>query len=228
MGRRRRGAWRSSSGQCRRTRCGLRALRRAGSELRRLRAGRSRSRGADRGADRARGCAALSAWEQPSAAGGSPPHGVDPGCGLVGRDGGRGPGLGLEHRVAGDRGRARAGGPAVGRVWNGHWGRCADRARVGAAAAARLGALGRGGGVLAGRGRRAFGVLATASVALEPGVAGQAGAGTSPAELIPPVVALVVSVAVVVLVLSPATARDFRRIGQPPRGDGDRRQGTDA
>jgi hypothetical protein len=72
------------------------------------------------------------------------------------------------------------------------------------------------------------GVLATAKVALEPGVAGQAGAGTSPAELLPPVVALVVSVAVVVLVLSPATARDFRRIGQPPLGGGDRRQGTDA
>jgi hypothetical protein len=71
------------------------------------------------------------------------------------------------------------------------------------------------------------GVLATARVALEPGVAGQAGAGTSPAELVPPVVALVVSVAVVVLVLSPATARDFRRIGQPPPGGGDRRQGTD-
>jgi hypothetical protein len=72
------------------------------------------------------------------------------------------------------------------------------------------------------------GVLATASVAMKPGVAGQAGAGASPAELIPPVVALVVSIAVVVLVLSPAIARDFRRIGQPPRGGGDRRQGTDA
>jgi hypothetical protein len=225
MGRRRRGAWRSSSGQCRRTRCGLRALRRAGAELRRLRAGRGRSRGADRGADRAGGCAALSAREQPSAAGGSPPRGVDPGCGLVGRDGGRGPGLGLEHRVAGDRGRARAGGPAVGRVWNGHRGRCADRARVGAAKAARWGAV-VGFSLVA---VAAFsGVLAAASVALEPGVAGQAGAGTSPAELLPPVVALVVSVAVVVLVLSPAIARDFRRIGQPPRGGGDRRQGTDA
>jgi hypothetical protein len=72
------------------------------------------------------------------------------------------------------------------------------------------------------------GVLATASVAMKPGVAGQAGAGASPAELIPPVVALVVSIAVVVLVLSPATARDFRRIGQPPPGGGVRRQGTDA
>jgi hypothetical protein len=43
-----------------------------------------------------------------------------------------------------------------------------------------------------------------------------AGAGTSPAELAPPAVALAVSVAVVVLALVPATARDFRSAGQPP------------
>ncbi|HEX8132772.1 MAG TPA: hypothetical protein VF880_05010 [Actinomycetes bacterium] len=42
------------------------------------------------------------------------------------------------------------------------------------------------------------------------------GAATRPAELAPPVVALAVSLAVVVLVLVPATARDFRSAGQPP------------
>jgi hypothetical protein len=43
-----------------------------------------------------------------------------------------------------------------------------------------------------------------------------AGAGTPPAELAPPAVALALSVAVVVLVLAPATARDFRGAAQPP------------
>jgi len=61
------------------------------------------------------------------------------------------------------------------------------------------------------------GLMATAGVVLGPGVAGEAG-GARLAELVPPVVSLVVSVAVVVLVLLPATARDFRKIGQrPPR-----------
>jgi hypothetical protein len=43
-----------------------------------------------------------------------------------------------------------------------------------------------------------------------------AGAGTRMAELAPPAVALAVSVAVVVLALVPATARDFRSAGRPP------------
>jgi hypothetical protein len=43
-----------------------------------------------------------------------------------------------------------------------------------------------------------------------------AGAGTPPAELAPPAIAMAVSVAVVVLVLVPATARDFRSAGRPP------------
>jgi hypothetical protein len=49
-----------------------------------------------------------------------------------------------------------------------------------------------------------------------------AGAGTPPAELVAPAVALAVSVAVVVLALVPATARDFRSAGQPaaPRRPG--------
>jgi hypothetical protein len=70
------------------------------------------------------------------------------------------------------------------------------------------------------------GLLATAGVVLEPDVAGEAGGARSLAELVPPVVSLVVSVAVVVVVLLPATARDFRKIGQLPPRDGDRRQGS--
>jgi hypothetical protein len=59
-------------------------------------------------------------------------------------------------------------------------------------------------------------LLAAVSVVLEPGVAGHPGGDVSPAELAPPAAALAVSVAVVVLVLLPATARDFRGAGPPP------------
>lgn len=61
------------------------------------------------------------------------------------------------------------------------------------------------------------GLLATVKVMPEPGIAGDPRGNRSPAELVPPVASLVVSVAVVVLVLLPATARDFRSTGPPPR-----------
>jgi hypothetical protein len=63
-------------------------------------------------------------------------------------------------------------------------------------------------------------LLATVKVVLEPDVAGAPGANPPPAELAPPAAALAVSVAVVVLVLLPATARDFRATGPPPRAAG--------
>lgn len=76
-------------------------------------------------------------------------------------------------------------------------------------------------GLLRRRGWARWGAVVGFSLAAVAGLSGllaaaSAGAGSSPAELVPPAVALVVSVAVVALLLVPATARDCRTVGHPP------------
>jgi hypothetical protein len=67
-----------------------------------------------------------------------------------------------------------------------------------------------------------FALLAAVRAGVASDVANQDEAGRGPGELVPPIVFLLMSVAVVWLALSPATARDFRASGgqPPPRGAG--------
>jgi hypothetical protein len=74
----------------------------------------------------------------------------------------------------------------------------------------------------------ALAALLAALAAQEVGVAGNPWLHQPLPELVPPVVFLVVSAAVVVLVLVPPTARDFSASRQPPRHDVDQRQGSGA
>jgi hypothetical protein len=74
----------------------------------------------------------------------------------------------------------------------------------------------------------ALAAVLAALAAQEVGVAGNPWLHQPLPELVPPVVFLVVSVAVVVLVLSPPTAWDFSASRQAPRHDGDPHQGSGA
>jgi hypothetical protein len=74
----------------------------------------------------------------------------------------------------------------------------------------------------------ALAALLAALAALDVGVTGNPWLNQPLPELVPPVVFLVVSVAVVVLLLVPPTARDFSTSRQAPPGDADPRQGGGA
>jgi hypothetical protein len=74
----------------------------------------------------------------------------------------------------------------------------------------------------------ALAALLAALAALDVGVTGNPWLNQPLPELVPPVVFLVVSVAVVVLVLVPPTARDFSATRQPPPRDADPHQGSGA
>ena len=97
------------------------------------------------------------------------------------------------------------------------------------------GLLGRRGwarwGVVVGFSLAAVAVLAALLAALaaqEVGIAGNRWLHQPLSELVPPAVFLVVSVAVVVLVLVPPTARDFAASRQAPLRDAGPRQGSGA
>jgi hypothetical protein len=70
----------------------------------------------------------------------------------------------------------------------------------------------------------ALSALLAALAALEVGVSGNPWLNQPLPELVPPVVVLLLSVAVVVLLLWPSTARDFSASGQAPRQDEGPRQ----
>jgi hypothetical protein len=74
----------------------------------------------------------------------------------------------------------------------------------------------------------ALAALLAALAAQEVGVGGNRWLDQPLPELVPPVVFLLVSVAVVVLVLVPPTARDFAASGQAPMRDANPRQGSGA
>jgi hypothetical protein len=74
----------------------------------------------------------------------------------------------------------------------------------------------------------ALAALLAALAAQEVGVGGNRWLDQPLPELVPPVVFLPVSVAVVVLVLVPPTARDFAASGQAPMRDANPRQGSGA
>jgi hypothetical protein len=74
----------------------------------------------------------------------------------------------------------------------------------------------------------ALAALLAALAALDVGVTGNPWLNQPLPELVPPVVFLVVSVAVGVLLLVPPTARDFTAIRQAPLRDADPRQGSGA
>ena len=72
----------------------------------------------------------------------------------------------------------------------------------------------------------ALAALLAALAALEVGVTGNPWLNQPLPELVPPVVFLVVSVAVVVLLLVPPTARDFSATRQAPLRDADSHHGS--
>jgi len=74
----------------------------------------------------------------------------------------------------------------------------------------------------------ALAALLAALAALEVGVTGNPWLNQPLPEVVPPVVLLVVGVAVVVLLLVPRTARDFAATRQPPPRDADPHEGSGA